>query len=80
MKLISIAKAVHDNEDYRTMVMGNPDINAAKTKLYEIIGEVMRRNHRNDQSLYREYQKDKASLNNVVSRLLDNLDIFQPTT
>ena len=33
-----------------------------------------------DQSLYREYQKDKASLNNVVSRLLDNLDIFQPTT
>ena len=80
VKLISIAKAVHDNEDYRTMVMGNPDVNAAKAKLYEIIGEVMRRNHRNDQSLYREYQKDKSSLNNIVSSMLDNLDIFQIPT
>lgn len=76
-KLISVAKAVTEDEDYKTLVVGNPDQQAVDALMVEIIDRIMRQKRKGDQSLYREYQQNegfKVNFRDVVVRMLGNLD------
>lgn len=76
VKLVSIAKAVRNDDDYMNLVMGNPDINASTAVRNRIIDAIMRRSNRDNKSLYRSFQKDKESFYGVIGRLLDNQDFL----
>lgn len=76
-KLISITRAVAQDEDYRDLVVGNPDKEAVDQALQLIIDRIIRQQRRGDMSLYREYQQNdsfKSNLRNVVGRMLENMD------
>ena len=79
-KLISVAKAVSEDDDYKTLVIGNPDQQAVDALMIEIIDRIMRQKRKGDQSLYKEYQQNegfKVDFRNVVTRMLGNLDYMQ---
>nr|MCR4878514.1 restriction endonuclease [Bacteroidales bacterium] len=76
-KLISVAKAVSEDDDYKTLVIGNPDQQAVDALMIEIIDRIMRQKRKGDQSLYKEYQQNegfKDGFRSVVVRMLGNLD------
>ncbi len=76
-KLMSMAKAVTENEDYRTMVVGNPDQQAVLEIYGKIIDSIVRQKRKGDNSLYREYQQNegfKANFQNLLIRMVENMD------
>ncbi len=80
MKLVSVAQAVADDEDYKSLVVGNPDQQAVDALMIEIIDRIMRQKRKGDNSLYKEYHQNegfKAGFRNVIMRMLGNLDYLQ---
>ena len=80
MKLVSVAQAVANDEDYKSLVVGNPDQQAVDALMNEIIDRIMRQKRKGDNSLYKEYQQNdgfKADFRSVITRMLGNLDYMQ---
>ena len=80
MKLVSVAQAVAADEDYQTLVVGNPDQQAVDALMVTIIDRIMRKKRKGDNSLYKEYQQNegfKADFRSVITRMLGDLDYFQ---
>ena len=80
MKLISVAQAVAADEDYQTLVVGNPDQQAVDALMVTIIDRIMRKKRKGDNSLYKEYQQNegfKADFRSVITRMLGDLDYLQ---
>lgn len=80
MKLISVAQAVAADEDYQTLVVGNPDQQAVDDLMITIIDKIMRKKRKGDNSLYKEYQQNegfKADFRSVITRMLSDLDYLQ---
>ena len=80
MKLVSVAQAVAADEDYQTLVVGNPDQQAVDDLLITIIDKIMRKKRKGDNSLYKEYQQNegfKADFRSVITRMLGDLDYLQ---
>ena len=75
-KLVSITKAVAEDDDYQNLVVGNPDKQAVDEALGIIIDRVMRKKRKGDMSLYKAYQDDgfKHDLRIVIDRMLGDLD------
>ena len=79
-KLISVAQAVADDEDYQTLVVGNPDQQAVDALMITIIDRIMRKKRKGDNSLYKEYQQNegfKADFRSVIARMLGDLDYLK---
>ena len=79
-KLISVAQAVADDEDYQTLVVGNPDQQAVDALMITIIDRIMRKKRKGDNSLYKEYQQNegfKADFRSVIARMLSDLDYLR---
>ena len=80
MKLVSVAQAVAADEDYQTLVVGNPDQQAVDALMITIIDRIMRKKRKGDNSLYKEYQQNegfKADFRSVITRMLSDLDYLQ---
>lgn len=80
MKLVSVAQAVAADEDYQTLVVGNPDQQAVDALMVTIIDRIMRKKRKGDNSLYKEYQQNegfKADFRSVITRMLSDLDYLQ---
>ena len=76
-KLVSVAKAVAEDEDYQTLVVGNPDQQAVEAAMVSIVDRIMRKQRKGDMSLYKEYQHNegfKHNFINVIDRMLGDLD------
>lgn len=76
-KLMSMAKAVTEDEDYKTMVVGNPDQQAVEEIYAKIIDSIVRKKRKGDNSLYREYQQNegfKANFQNLLIRMVENME------
>jgi len=76
-KLISVAKSVSDDEDYQTLVVGNPDQQAVEAAMVAIVDRIMRKHRKGDDSLYKEYRQNegfKQNFINVINRMLGDLD------
>ena len=76
-KLVSITKAVAEDQDYQTLVIGNPDEQAVEAAMATIIDRVIRQKRKGDMSLYREYQQNdafKAGFRTLITKMLSNLD------
>lgn len=75
-KLISIVNSVSQDNDYTTLVVGNPDPDAVETTLNNIIDRVIRKKRTGDMSLYKQYQQDsefKSQMRSVVIHMLNTL-------
>ena len=80
MKMISVAQAVAEDEDYKTLVVGNPDQQAVDALMIEIIDRIIRKKRKGDMSLYKEYQQNdgfKADFRSVITRMLGDLEYLQ---
>lgn len=80
MKLISVAQAVADDDDYKTLVVGNPDQQAVDALMIDIIDRIIRKKRKGDNSLYKEYQQNdgfRVNFRDVIIRMLSNLDYLQ---
>ncbi len=76
-KLIGVAKAVADDEDYQTLVVGNPDQQAVAAAMMAIIDRIMRKQRKGDMSLYKQYQQSEVFKHNfisVIDRMLGDLE------
>lgn len=80
MKLVSVAQAVAADEDYQTLVVGNPDQQAVDALMVQIIDRIIRKKRKGDMSLYKEYQQNegfKVDFRSVITRMLSDLDYLQ---
>ena len=80
MKMISVAQAVAEDEDYKSLVVGNPDQQAVDDLMVQIIDRIIRKKRKGDMSLYKEYQQNegfKVDFRNVITRMLGDLDYLQ---
>ena len=80
MKLISVAQAVAEDEDYKSLVVGNPDQQAVDALMVQIIDRIIRKKRKGDMSLYKEYQQNegfKVDFRSVITRMLSDLDYLQ---
>ena len=78
-KLLSMAKAVTENEDYKTMVVGNPDQQAVDEIYAKIIDSIVRQKRKGDMSLYKEYQQNegfKTNFQNLLIRMVENMEFL----
>lgn len=76
-KLVNITRAVAEDEDYKNLVIGNPDQQAVDSAMAVIIDRIIRQKRKGDMSLYREYQQNdafKAGFRDLITRMLANLD------
>ena len=76
-KLIGVAQAVAEDEDYQTLVVGNPDQQAVEAAMKAIIDRIMRKKRKGDTSLYKEYQHNEGFKHNfihVIDRMLGDLE------
>ena len=76
-KFLSVTQAVADDDDYKSLVVGNPDQQAVDALMAQIIDRIIRNKRRGDMSLYKEYQQNdmfKVDFRNVVMQMLGNLD------
>ena len=76
-KLVNITRAVANDEDYKTLVIGNPDQQAVDAAMAMIIDRIIRQKRKGDMSLYREYQQNdafKAGFRDLITRMLSNLE------
>lgn len=79
-KIIGVAKAVADDEDYQTLVVGNPDQQAVAEAMITIVDRIMRKQRKGDMSLYKEYQQNEGFKHNfigVIDRMLENLEYIR---
>lgn len=77
MKMISVAQAVAEDEDYKSLVVGNPDQQAVDALMVQIIDRIIRKKRKGDMSLYKEYQQNegfKVDFRSVITRMLGDLD------
>lgn len=75
-----MAQAVAADEDYKTLVVGNPDQQAVDALMIEIIDRIIRKKRKGDMSLYKEYQQNegfKVDFRSVITRMLGDLDYLQ---
>lgn len=80
MKMISVARAVAEDEDYKSLVVGNPDQQAVDALMVQIIDRIIRKKRKGDMSLYKEYQQNegfKVDFRSVITRMLGDLDYLQ---
>jgi len=73
-KLIDVAKAVAQHEDYKNVV-GNPDKQAVEALMVGIVDHVMRNRHKKDAELFKQYCKNeefKYSFIGVINQMLGN--------
>ena len=80
MKFVSVARAVAEDDDYKSLVVGNPDQQAVDALMIEIIDRIMRQKRKGDNSFYKEYHQNesfKAGFRTVVMKMLSNLDYLQ---
>lgn len=66
-----------EDEDYQTLVVGNPDKQAVDEAMGAIIDRIIRQKRKGDMSLYKEYQQNeefKYNLRNLINRMLGDLD------
>lgn len=76
-KLVNIAKAIAADENYRKLVIGNPDQQAVEEAMGTIIDRIIRQKRKGDMSLYREYQQNAAfkdGFRTLITRMLNNLE------
>ena len=76
-KLVNITKAVANDADYQSLVIGNPDQEAVSAAMAMIIDRIIRQKRKGDMSLYREYQQNdafKVGFRTLITRMLDNLE------
>ena len=76
-KLINVAKAVAADEDYQTLVVGNPDQQAVAEAMIAIVDRIMRKQRKGDMSLYKEYQQNegfKHNFINIIDRMLSGVE------
>ncbi len=74
-KLVSITKAVAEDDDYKTLVVGNPDQQAVETAMAKIIDRIIRQKRKGDLSLYKEYQQNeafKSNMRSLIGKMLDD--------
>ena len=79
-KLISITRAIKDDEDYKTLVVGNPDQQAVDTIFNNIVDRIVRQKRRGDMSLYKEYHQNEGFKTNFIDllrRMLGNQDYLR---
>ena len=79
-KLISITRAIKDDDDYQSLVVGNPDQQSADTIFNNIIDRIMRQQRRGDLSLYNEYHQNEGFKTNFIDllrRMLGNQDYLR---
>ena len=79
-KLITITQAVANDEDYKTLVVGNPDKQAVAKAMDEIIDKIIRQQRRGDMSLYKQYQQNesfKYNFRKLIGRMLSDLDYLR---
>lgn len=79
-KLINVAKAVAADEDYQTLVVGNPDQQAVAEAMIAIVDRIMRKQRKGDMSLYKEYQQNegfKHNFINIIDRILSDMNYAQ---
>lgn len=79
-KIIGVAKAVANDEDYQTLVVGNPDQQAVAEAMITIVDRIMRKQRKGDMSLYKEYQQNEGFKHNfirVIDRMLENLEYIR---
>lgn len=79
-KIIGVAKAVANDEDYQTLVVGNPDQQAVAEAMITIVDRIMRKQRKGDMSLYKEYQQNEGFKHNfigVIERMLENLEYLR---
>ncbi len=82
-KLISIATAVSADEDYKNLIVGNPDPDAVDTTLNRIIDKVIRVKRSGDMSLYKQYQQNddfKSQMRHVLRRIINTIDSTPKST
>ena len=74
-KLLSISKAVTENEDYQNLVVGNPDQQAVDDLMAKIIDGIIRQKRKGDMSLYKEYQQNegfKVNFRDLIIRMVSD--------
>lgn len=74
-KLLSMAKALAEDEDYKTLVVGNSDQQAVAEVYARIIDSIVRKKRRGDASLYKLYQQNegfKASFQQTLKNIVEN--------
>lgn len=74
-KLLSITKAVTDNEDYQNLVVGNPDQQAVDDLMAKIIDGIIRQKRKGDMSLYKQYQQNegfKVNFRDLIVRMVSD--------
>ena len=74
-KLMSISKAVTENEDYQNLVVGNPDQQAVDDLMAKIIDGIIRQKRKGDMSLYKEYQQNegfKVNFRDLIVRIISD--------
>lgn len=82
-KLISIVTAIATDNDYKNLVVGNPDPEAVEMTLNGIIDRIIRMKRTGDMSLYKQYQQNedfKAQMRHVLIRMLNTIDSTPEST
>ena len=76
-KFISIAQAVAESEDYKNLIVGNPDNEAVSAAMIKIVDKIMVAKRRGEASLYKEYKQNddfKQNFIRVINEMLTNMD------
>ncbi len=79
-KLMTMAKALADNEDYKTLVVGNPDQQAVDEMYGRIIDSIVRKTRSGDMSLYKEYQQNegfKANFQRLLRTMVEDMEYIR---
>lgn len=82
-KLVSIVTAIAVDDDYKNLVVGNPDPDAVETTLNNIIDRIIRVKRTGDMSLYKQYQQNedfKSQMRHVLTRMLNTIDSTPEST
>lgn len=76
-KLISIVRSIKEDNDYNTLVVGNPDPDAVENTLNNVIDRIIRKKRTGDMSLYKQYQQNdefKSQMRHVLTRMLNVIE------
>lgn len=79
-KFIGVAKAVVNDENYQTLVVGNPDRQAVAEEMIRIFDRIMRNNRKVDMSLYNKYQHDEVFKHGFIGTcelFIENLEYIR---
>ena len=73
VKFTAIVNAVKQDNGYITLIVGNPDKQAAEEALDKIIDRIVRRQRQKDISLYKEYMNEEFKINfrSLVTRMIE---------